>query len=238
MTTPYISIKWPALIVVGEKVTKDQAAEILVRTASWPVSSNAHKKDAEFNEAAGFPKEGLYSWDMNESAEAREARYSQIEARYEELGIVRRLHYLKNSQITSSWIGGPHGWCDWDGNICTHEYNIGKWPSLEDVTEEWEGIAKAFPFLTLRAQVLSTENVGDDSGEMGTPTAEWRVSGGKVELCWPTERLVPPAVVASATTQMLSRFHMWLDSDVREVGAALHDVERGVKLALERNRHE
>lgn len=65
----YISVKWPALVVVGEKVTPDQAAEILVRTASWPLSSNAHRVDAEFNQIAEYPAEP--TWKL-QSGELRE----------------------------------------------------------------------------------------------------------------------------------------------------------------------
>ena len=47
------------------------------------------------------------------------------------------LEYLSNHRIVSSWIGGPHGWCNWEGNIGCNNYNIGKHPSCKEVYNEW-----------------------------------------------------------------------------------------------------
>ena len=92
--------------------------------------------------------------------------------------IADQLSYLGNEQIVSSWIGGAHGWCDWHGNIFTNNYNIGKWPSCETVYKEWQIIAKAFPFLNLRSQLLSGETCEDGN----QPIIEFAVKGGKVTV--------------------------------------------------------
>lgn len=214
-----ISVKWPALVVVGQPVTPDQAAEILVRTASWPLSTNAHSHDRLFNGLAGY--EG-YSYDRPvEDDIPWQVRIQKNNAASKALRILP-LHYLLNYRLTSSWIGGPYGWCAWSGHIgcCTH--NIGKWPSVEEVTQEWEVIAAAFPFLELRAQVFSGEN-----GEEGTrPTAEWVVSGGKV-VCGPPG----PAIGTPHFDMANLKSTFSLEPALREVGATRVHVARGIELA-------
>jgi hypothetical protein len=90
--------------------------------------------------------------------------------------------------IMSSWIGGPHGWIDWEGNIGCNLYNIGKWPAMIDVEWEWNSIAKAFPFLKLRAQLFS----GEISEEGITPLVEYVVADGAVRCMEPTACLPLP----------------------------------------------
>ena len=94
------------------------------------------------------------------------------------------LSYLNNNQIVSSWIGGPHGWCDWEGNIYTKNYNIGKWPSVEEVYNEWVTIAEAFPFLSLKSQLLNCEAGQDDIEQK--PVVEFVIKDGKVEMVEPS----------------------------------------------------
>jgi hypothetical protein len=88
------------------------------------------------------------------------------------------LSLLYTSRISSTWIGGPHGWCDWDGRIGSSNYNIGKWPDADHVTAEWELIAATFPYLDLTAQLITDE--GD-----GQVAAQWRVRNGTAERCTP-----------------------------------------------------
>lgn len=71
------------------------------------------------------------------------------------------LQYLYNSRIMSSWIGGPHGWCNWNGYIGCSNYNIGKHPSVEEVCKEWQTIATTFPYLSLKSQLIAEEGEGN-----------------------------------------------------------------------------
>ena len=104
---------------------------------------------------------------------------------YQELAAQRygvlELSYLTNHRVVSSWIGGPHGWCDWGGKITSSNYNIGKWPEVPDVLREWALIAAAFPFLTLRSFLFD----GETCEEGTTPVVEYRVEQGEVELRLP-----------------------------------------------------
>ena len=102
------------------------------------------------------------------------------------------MKYLKNSQIASCYIGGAHGWCNWDGKILSNSMNIGKWPDAVEVLKEWEIIAEAFPFLDLKCQLLSNEiHVAD-----AFPLIEYTIKDGKVNWRIPEkdEEFITPIV--------------------------------------------
>lgn len=159
--------KWPRLLVAGDPITEAQANEIILRTTPSYLSSNDRPWLAQVCGILGL-KQGKYgevSWD---SLDHWRAMIGALD-----------VSYLRNERIMSSWVGGPHGWCDWDGTIGCDTYNIGKWPHAHDVDTEWRLIAAAWPFLTLRCQLVP------DEGEAMTPAVEWRVSGGRVEVVEP-----------------------------------------------------
>lgn len=166
-----IYTKWPRLLVVGQPVTEHQANEILIRTNQWWwLSCNDRDWNRTVQRVAvehGWPAEAARGTD------AAINRTRTLMAWHERHGMLS-LEYLGNSQVMSSWIGGAHGWCDWSGRIGCTEYNIGKWPDDDEVTEEWQQIAAAFPYLDLTAQCV------DDEGD-GQLCAQWRVRGGEVE---------------------------------------------------------
>jgi len=184
--------KWPALVVDGHSVTAEQAAEILIRTNTY-ITSN----ETEFVSQAKALIYGLTLDDPSEydadvkaiekilGVSAEGPGWNKIfeyrEAKEKELGVLD-IYYLSNHRICSSWIGGPHGWCNWDGVIGCHNYNIGKWPSVEDVYNEWKIIAKAFPFLELRCQLMNHEVSCEDLVEKSEPVVEFRISKGKVKM--------------------------------------------------------
>jgi hypothetical protein len=113
----------------------------------------------------------------------------------QEFGVLD-LEYLCNRRIVSSWIGGPHGWCNWNGMIFCNNYNIGKWPSAIEVLNEWKVIAKAFPYLSLRCQLFNAEcseerEPGDDRPIEAV--VEYTVKNGKVRCGTPKGEICPRA---------------------------------------------
>ncbi|HEY9372556.1 hypothetical protein [Streptomyces sp.] len=177
--------KWPRLLVVGEPVTREQANEILIRTDSWRFFLNDQAWETavcDLGDEYGMPVDSMRRLKPGEYSERWRDIEADKQARRERMGILD-LHDLANHRIGSSWIGGPHGWCDWDGKIGCSNYNIGKWPTVEDVTEDWQAIAAAFPYLNLHAQVVT------DEGE-GEVAATWAVRDGEAALVEPVERIV------------------------------------------------
>ncbi len=186
--------KWPRLIVIPERpepLTREQANEILLRTNGPYFHTNDRAWEKAVADVLGIPMSlkhlaGFSYWDMPYSAAAEW---------YKSIGGVG-LHYLVNSRIMSSWIGGPHGWLDWDGNLGCSTWNIGKWPSYEEVQEDWSAIAAAFPYLDLHAQLITDEGEGEVAGQ-------WRVVGGQAAMVEPVERFRPRELSEAA---VLARF--------------------------------
>lgn len=218
--------KWPALVVVGKPVTKEQAMEILIRTDSLDFICNDKEWEADLNgiiygiraseyggdrnlhselkKRHGFPDNDKYNPEFWDILESYRRRYAPLE-----------LSYLRNDRIASSWIGGPHGWCSWDGVIGCSNYNIGKWPSVEEVHSDWTMIASEFPFLDLKCQLMNEE-----AGESGDtkPLVEFEVKDGKVRIYEPEEILVKP--VFGDGDDLFSRFN----DPYRERGCSLSAV--------------
>lgn len=171
--------KWPRLLVAGEPVTQEQANNILIRTQCWPPFTNDRAWEREIagilaEHGGPTPLSNGWGWDG-----VREwgTRIRAVD-----------LSYLSNERIASAWYGGPHGWCDWNGTIAASTWNIGKWPTVEEVADDWQNIAAAWPFLRLRAQLVP------DEGQSGTPAVEWLVADGRVETSTSPTRLIAQPV--------------------------------------------
>lgn len=157
--------KWPRLLVAGEQITEQQANEVIVRTTGmYFLHCNDRWWNRQVAELVGLDLDPQHGMATFETVQAATERYRTLS-----------LEYLVNSRIMSSYIGGPHGWCNWDGAIGCSNYNIGKWPSVEEVNREWRTIAATFPFLTLEAQLVT------DEGE-GVVAVGWHVEAGKATL--------------------------------------------------------
>lgn len=176
--------KWPLLAVEGEPVSPEDAAEIIIRTTNPLFHTNDRQWRKSVRDVLGLAlvDDG---WDevAIESANAFCKRVKSLMS-------VRRgpsLYYLQNSMIASSYVGGPHGWCNWDGTIFTNSYNIGKWPSVIEVLSDWALLATTFPQLKLRSQLFSGEGCEDDI----KPLVEFVVETGKASVVHPGPAITP-----------------------------------------------
>jgi hypothetical protein len=182
-------IKWPAFVVRGDKVDKLTAYEILVRTDSFYLSCNDKMWERRARGIVGFPPD---KWSPK-TAEQREAGWRQEDAARKELGQLP-LGYIQNSQIMSSWIGGPcDGWMNWDGTIQNPPgKNIGKHPSVVSVAEDWAVVASEWPILNLRCQLWNCEAWYPSEDEEPRPVVEFVVSDGRVLVMKPAGVLAWP----------------------------------------------
>lgn len=166
--------KWPAFTVDGKRVTMEQAREIIIRTDHVFDYIGCNDRDwiKQIVRVMGLPKsDDFLGYDDN-----------ALDALSEKIGHIP-IEYLANSRVMSSFVGGPHGWIDWSGNVFCNSYNIGKWPSVEEVYDDWSKIAEAFPYLELTSQLFSGEAGSDEEIH---PVVEFEVKGGKVEVKEPT----------------------------------------------------
>lgn len=144
--------KWPQMIVTGDDVTLDQASEIIRRTDSFFVwgGGNYHEWIDTVNKLTEVVTIWNSSYDTyDEFCQARhdwESKWQYIEC-----------EYVTNDWISCAFIYGPHGWCHPDGHIGYCD-NVGKWPSIDEITEDWKKLATAFPFLNLTITLMNGEN--------------------------------------------------------------------------------
>ena len=158
--------KWPQMLVTGKQVTVEQAKEIIFRTddfltdASTYSGGNARNFNAAYRKSAGLD---LLQFERT----ARDGHtYTDIDwdkqhEIQERLNIIRT-NYVDNRWASSSYIGGPHGWCSPAG-VISYSDNVGKWPSIEEIVEDWSIIAQAFPYLDLHVTLMSGESCEDDT---------------------------------------------------------------------------
>lgn len=201
--------KWPAMVVVGKRVTPEQAAEIIIRTNGWWICSKYSKWEREVAEIAGL-QFGGGSIPTSESLEPFEQRFGVLE-----------LEMLRNRRICSSWVGGAFGWCNWSGEIFCNNYNIGKYPSAESVLGEWETIAEAFPFLDLWCQLYSGETCEETS-----PEVRYVVKEGKAIATRPEPTDVKPRDSGYVDVYAKDFGHGCTTAQLRE---ALKITEKSVK---------
>ena len=224
--------KWPALVVKGKPVTPDQAKEIIVRTDGFYFSCNDREWEKEINDIIYGIREGNYSEKFDAELKKRHGLqekdwnglFSAKDSYLSKYKPVSDINYLNNHRIASSWIGGPHGWCSWNGRIGCSNYNIGKWPSIEEVYREWVSIAVEFPFLELKCQLMNSE-AGEDENPI--PVVEFEVKGGKVDMYEPKEILDYPVF---GTEDIVVRF-----SDPNaERGCSLQTLKEAFKFVEEK----
>ncbi|RLI37481.1 hypothetical protein DRO66_03760 [Candidatus Bathyarchaeota archaeon] len=209
--------KWPAIVVKGESVTEEQAIEIIIKTdQSLPDMGYACNNDSYNRLVSSF----FGIQDRDSHNEDWELYFSDVNELSKALGKVG-LVYLSNDRIASSYVGGPNGWCDLKGNISLNSKNIGKWPSVEEVYEDWVSIAKAFPYLKLRSQLFDRE----ECEEGHQVVIEFKVQGGEVEVLKPVE---PMEVVSEGVDEYMEGL---LNGTSSEIGIPSHKLhEHLVKL--------
>ncbi|MDH2424835.1 hypothetical protein [Sphaerisporangium sp. TRM90804] len=180
--------KWPRLIVAGQPVSREQANEILIRTDLWHMATNDRAWEQEINLLTEeFGRPAAYDWARDKERPRAFLEHLNAEDAWKSSFGVLELHYLHNEQIASAYIDGPHGWCDWDGKIGCASYNIGKWPTRAEVTEDLTVIAEAFPYLDMHVQLIHDEPDGE-----GDVADTWAVKNGVAALVEPAGVLDQP----------------------------------------------
>lgn len=145
--------KWPQCLITGELVTEDQAFEIIRRTDHFLTrgrGGNDHEGDMALAARLRLPHfEGFgavrldkIDWDQRE--------------RWRAAWKIVDTEYISNSWISNASIFGPHGWCS-PGGFIGYAYNVGKWPSVEDILKDLATLASAFPFLRMGATLMDRE---------------------------------------------------------------------------------
>lgn len=183
--------KWPQMLVTGTTLPVEQALEIIRRTDSFFIWGGGN--DHAFNDQAKAfvrqpeaPFRSSPEWKNRSEEEWSEAFRKffneEIPAWKGKWGFINT-QYVINSWISCAYIGGPHGWCHPDGTI-GYSNNVGKWPSVKEVFEEWKMLAEAFPFIEVEATLMDREYCEEDP----QPVVSFLIRNGAVMLVDPAER--------------------------------------------------
>ncbi len=140
--------KWPQMIVTGKAVTTDQACEIIRKTdLFFEIFAGNNQEELDLlSRRLRIPclSQLVFPRDIFKLYGSRETWRSVWGS-------------LPTSYVQNSWIsdnGPPYGWCRPDGKI-QYTGNIGKWPEIEEVVEDWRRLANGFPYLHLVATLMS-----------------------------------------------------------------------------------
>ena len=200
--------KWPQMKVSGKPVTVEQAKEIIRRTDSL-FAHGSGGNNHRFNVWA-FNKVG-YPHDEDNRIPDGPDRIKKLQALWDaqddwrkRWGVVET-SYVRNSWASSAFIHGPAGWCHPDGTI-SYIYNVGKWPIGEEVRQDWEEIARAFPFLELAVVLMS----GEECEEGSQPVMAFEVRQGEVQV-------VDPLVADPLAKYSAPKSAMDMDTTVRNL---------------------
>ena len=211
--------KWSCLVVSGEPVTEEEAAEIIIRTDGLYWIANDTDMVREMYQVLGV-EVGDHGWPVS----------GALDGIRKELMVIETIEYLKNQRIISAWVGGPHGWCDWNGTIGCNTFNIGKYPSIAAVLDEWKQIAHAFSWLTLRSQLFS----GAQCEPSVIPLIEFNIHGGTAVIVDDQ----PPNIEKLATPTNVPQSAMLAvimsPAGLRERGRTPEDLARAVEIVRER----
>ena len=187
-------IKWPQCVIVGKKVTIDQAKEILRRCDLffYGYGSNQVKYDKKLWKLIKFPEEYSEGEDFQTSIKSLrdwQDKYGMLD-----------LEYLTTDTISTCFIGGLHGWCNPNGDIFFND-NIGKWPTWEEVHEDCATIAKAFPFLDMQVYLFNQEAFCENDAWYDYEkkcVGGFKIKDGEVQLLDPSEFLSPDSEYCKA----------------------------------------
>ncbi len=163
--------KWPQMLVRGKRIEPAQALEIIRRTDTF-ITHGYYGNDRNWNQHVS----GMLGWPDGVVDYSAKVDWTVMETWRDRWGSIY-LSYVHNSWLSCSFIGGPHGWCHPDGTIAFTD-NIGKWPSVAEVLDDWRTLAREFPFLTLDAVLMS----GEGCEENIVPLVGFRVADGEVTL--------------------------------------------------------
>lgn len=171
--------KWPAMVVSGSPVTHEQAQDIIF---TLDRVFSGHGLSEWGGDLLRVPSDEIYNHIKND-----EERVARLQEHWGKEDALRKalktvqLEYLATDRIKSGWIGGNHGWIDWNGRVYSANYNIGKWPSVTEVRKEWDTIAKLFPYLDLRCTLWAKETIEEGN----FPLVAFVVKNGLVRMVKP-----------------------------------------------------
>jgi hypothetical protein len=164
---------WVGLLVIGKTLNKKQTYQVITQTDNFQFEDTPYYKTIYNRE---YHKTQIFSYENYlEQKKYLKDKFNKLD-----------LNFLNNERFISSFIYGEHGWLNWNGQIKTNYYNIGKNPQSKEIYNEWLLIAQAFPFLNLTCQILDDEI----SVKYAKPILQFEINNGNIDIIKPTKKII------------------------------------------------
>ena len=152
--------KWPICAIYGDKVSKEQADEIIRRTDAFfgGYDGNDHAWNNKAAAIVGRPDWSDFRPKDNEEAtntwDEWYGKYVVARDAFREKWRYIETYHLSNEWLSTCNAMGALGWCHPDGTI-QYSQNIGKYPEIKEVLHDLTLIAEAFPFLHMFCTIVN-----------------------------------------------------------------------------------
>lgn len=225
--------KWPQMRVTGKKISIERAKEIIFATDTFLTGyscGNDLTWESTVKRLAGLQ---ILEFDPPARDTATPETYTKLREKRAKMRalLVERAGFLFTTYVHNSWascayIYGPHGWCHPDGMIYFAE-NVGSWPSVKEIADDWKKIAARWPFLDLWVTLFNAEHC-----EEGAPAVSMQIKEGKVfyfegrDLQDHDDPEVYPHLVAHRTFSLgdMRREHGLPESWIQEFAAKMRPI--------------
>ena len=139
--------KWPAIIIRGPSVPKEVAARICVQTSHIPYATRDDDDEKHIVDTIRVAFGMTAEYDIKDTDRLAK-----------DFGVMTdALAYFSTNCYDNRHSLSESSWITWDGRI-SFDSNVGKWPTSDDLFQEWVMIATRFPELKLTADVYPCES--------------------------------------------------------------------------------
>jgi len=144
--------KWTKIVIIGDSVSVETAKEIIFRTDEFLVdaygSMGGNNKE--------FTQDYLEESGLSSLYKDGKVDYLASEAVKQELGFIPLAHF-HNYWASCNFVAGPNGFCTPEGKICFAGH-MDKHPTVEELCNDLEPLAQAFPELKMNVEIYSKED--------------------------------------------------------------------------------
>ena len=238
-----IEIKWPQMLTTGEQVTEEQAFEIIRRTDTFITDPNGGFGNNEQLVSRMRQMLGLQSYidleaewhrrNVHKNLQGNGSSYwtSGWDLREVISGSLGNIptSYIHNTWASSSYIGGPGGWCHPDG-VINFSMQVGKWPTLDEVVGDWARMLDAFPFIKVNVSMYDDEEKYGTNSVKGVPKATSNLIVGDGEIKFVDSDSSLHNSNHSNVESDIDKFHKNINNPYRELGLTFEWLERAGEL--------
>jgi hypothetical protein len=169
--------KYIFLATKGETITKEQAAEVLVRTGAHTITYSSDEGQAILDSVLGRP-----SSEFTNLKDFNFAQYwDQMDEFYERVQAIG-LHTFYHNLLAVPSYQIPESWINWDG-VIDGAFQAEKWIAEEEILSDLNNIVEAFPYLNFEVQVFF---LNEEMDLVHNVEQQFAVKNGETTIVEPT----------------------------------------------------